>query len=497
MSTLDAGLTMRKKLLECQRDFYKDAAVQADKHPVKAYLFTETADKGRVSEFIKVLRQHHIKVYKLAKDYTRDGVTYKSADSYMVPLKQDEHRFIRSLFETVNSFADSVFYDISTWVLPMAYNLSYLGINSVKEMEGLAGEEVIMPSAPAGGISGPQNPYAYLFEWNEYLAPKALYELQDAGIRVKVSTEKFSYDDGALKKEFLYGTIMIHSSGQDISATDLYKKIESVAKNCGITIYGVTTGLTPSGMDLGSNLFINIQKPSVMMFTGDGSNSSDAGEIWHMLDTRFRIPVTMVTPSRANSINLQKYNVIIVTGNPVVAPAFIEKLKAWNRSGGTIIGYEAGNRWLLNNKITQIKYVDEVKVKKDEGIYANIQTDRQIHQIPGSIFETRLDLSHPLCFGYTKNLLPVFKSGITAVKRDTVIYNNPVVYTENPLLSGYSSTENVTRIKGTAFASVHGNRIISIYDNTNFRATWYGTNKIFMNAIFFGQLLGRATAVDD
>lgn len=494
MSTLEAGLSLRKKLLECQRDFYKDAAAQADKHQVKAYVITESADRGRLSEFISILRQHHIRVYKLAKDYSKDGVSYKAADSYIIPLKQDEHRFIRSLFEPVKSFSDSVFYDISTWVLPMAFNLTYTGINISKEIEGLGSDEVILPAATSGGITGSRNPYAYLFEWNEYMTPKALYELQNAGIKVKVSTDRFTCDDGTLKKEFSYGTIMINASIQDLSNTELYRKMESIAKSCGITIYGVSTGLTPSGMDLGSNLFITLQKPSVMMFTGDGSSGGDAGEIWHMLDTRFNIPVTMVTPARANNIKLEKYNVIIVTGNPIVSSVFIEKVKAWNRTGGTIIGYKAGNRWILNNKIAQIKYVEEVKVKKNEGVYANQQTDRQIQQIPGSIFETRLDLSHPLCFGYTKNLLPVFKSGITAVKKDTVIYNNPVVYTENPLLSGYSSTENINRIKGTAFASVHGNRIISIYDNTNFRATWYGTNKIFMNAIFFGQLLGRGAA---
>jgi len=55
----------------------------------------------------------------------------------------------------------------------------------------------------------------------------------------------------------------------------------------------------------------------------------------------------------------------------------------------------------------------------------------------------------------------------------------------------------LNRIKGTPFASVHESRVISIYDNTNFRATWYGTNKIFMNAIFFGQILGRAAAEED
>jgi len=31
--------------------------------------------------------------------------------------------------------------------------------------------------------------------------------------------------------------------------------------------------------------------------------------------------------------------------------------------------------------------------------------------------------------------------------------------------------------------------VISLYDNTNFRAYWYGTNKVFMNAVFFGQII--------
>lgn len=62
------------------------------------------------------------------------------------------------------------------------------------------------------------------------------------------------------------------------------------------------------------------------------------------------------------------------------------------------------------------------------------------------------------------------------------------MYTSSPLLSGYCTRENIDRIKGSPFASVHGNRVISIYDNTNFRAIWYGTNKIFMNAVFLGRL---------
>ncbi|HSL87363.1 MAG TPA: hypothetical protein VK861_10550, partial [Bacteroidales bacterium] len=128
---------------------------------------------------------------------------------------------------------------------------------------------------------------------------------------------------------------------------------------------------------------------------------------------------------------------------------------------------------------------------RKEGVYVNRSADRQAQQNPGSIFETRLDITHPLCFGFTRDRLPVFKSGTTVAQVNSNIYSNPVRYTENPLLSGYCTKENIERISKSAFASLHGDGIISIYDNTNFRAIWYGTNKIFMNAVFFGRIIGR------
>lgn len=112
----------------------------------------------------------------------------------------------------------------------------------------------------------------------QFLSPKALYQLQKAGIIARVATDKFTCNDGSLNKEFTYGSILIPVNGQKIAAEELFNLMESVAKNCNITIYGTKTGLTPKGIDLGSNGFSVLQKPSVM-FAGDGSNSGDAGEI--------------------------------------------------------------------------------------------------------------------------------------------------------------------------------------------------------------------------
>lgn len=489
LSTLEAGLKMKDKLLENQRNFYKEALSQADRHPVKAYIFTEPDDSGRLSEFIKILLQHQIKVFRTDRDLTKNGIVYKAGNSFVVPLKQTEHRFIRSLFEPVKEFTDSTFYDISTWILPMSFNINYSGITLAKELEVLTGPEITQAPVTTGKLISPEDPYAFLFEWNEYYAPKALFALQNAGIITRVAGDKFIYDNDELKKAFSYGTIVIASSGQSVTAIELKAIMEKVAKETGITIYGVKTGLTQGGIDLGSARIMVLKKPSIAMFAGSGANSSDAGEIWHMLDTRFNIPVTMITASGFGTADLDRYNVLIITGSPEINPAGIESIREWNRKGGAIIGFENGNNWLVRNKFAEIEFVPPVPGKKDEGAYINRSAENQVHQIPGSIFETKLDLSHPLCFGYQRDLLPVFKSTSTAAKKDANIYSNPVSYTNNPLLSGYCTGDNIERLRGTAFASVHSNRIISIYDDTNFRAVWYGTNKIFLNAVFFGQIM--------
>ncbi|MBN1108881.1 MAG: hypothetical protein JXA55_08925, partial [Bacteroidales bacterium] len=405
------------------------------------------------------------------------------------PMNQPEHRFIRSLFEPIKEFTDSSFYDISTWNLPMSFNIPFTALSSTKEAEALSGAILNVSPVVEGKITGSAEPYAYLFEWNEYLAPKALYTLLDAGVVAKVAKKEFAFANNELNHKFSYGTIMIPVSGQKTGSSELKELIRSVAAECGLTVYGVSTGYTETGMDLGSGSFAVLEKPSVAMIVGDGAAGGDAGEIWHMLDTRFNIPVTMINSSRFASANISKYNVLIITGSPSISQSGVENIRRWTGEGGVVIGYKGGNSWLARNKLTDIQYVSSAESNIVSGVYADRSANSAANSIPGSIFEVRLDLTHPLCYGYTRDRLPVFKSGTQIAKPDAGIYNNPVKYAASPLLSGYCTEKNLKRLEGAPFASIHGRNIISIYDNTNFRAIWYGSSKIFLNALFFGQVI--------
>lgn len=498
LSTIAAGIDMKKQLLDMQRDFYTSALREADTSPVKGYVFNTGDDRGSGAEFIENLLRHKIEVYHCGRSITKNGESYGGSDSYYVPLKQKENRFIRSLFEPVFRFDDTVFYDISTWVLPMSFNISYSGINS-SEAAGMAGERVVTPPFPSGKVTGAEKAYAWLFSWNDFFAPRALYMIQKAGLTARVATRPFSLTENGRTVKYNYGTIMVHAPGDKISPEAMRDLMTSVAEECGIEIHGASTGLTSAGIDLGSNEFIPLTMPSVLLLIDDAIPSDEAGEIWHLLNVRYNMPVTMIPSSRLSSAPLSEYNVIIIAGNPSMPQHVVDRIRDWGRGGGTLIAYKGGNRWVAENKFAEISYIDNARLPEgSERKYSDRYADRVLHQIPGSIFQAKIDLSHPLCYGYTKTLLPVFKSDATAIKVTGNPVNTPVRFTASPLLSGYCTPENIERIKNSAFATVHSGagRVISLYDDTNFRAIWFGTSRIFANAVFFGQILRQESRSD-
>ena len=136
----------------------------------------------------------------------------------------------------------------------------------------------------------------------------------------------------------------------------------------------------------------------------------------------------------------------------------------------------------------------KIKFKNTQDSAKNISFEQRSNYfgaqvIGGAIFETKLARSHPIAFGYKNNSLPLFRNSTLFVPADKNSYNNPIQYTKNPLMSGYISKKNLEELSGTVPFKVNGKgrgQIIYFTDNTNFRAFWYGTNKLLMNAIFFG-----------
>ncbi len=483
LSTLEAGVDMRKELLNYQRNFYKNAQKEAAKDRNKAIVFGSDRDKGKTFQFAKMLERQHVAYHKLKKPITINGKSFDTNYSFVIPVNQPNYKMIQGMFETRTRFKDSLFYDISAWTLPMAFNLPYAYTNSTAEI----GEKIENLPFPEGKVEGRSN-YGYLFEWYEYYTPLVLYKLLDKGLRVKVSEKKFGFNN----RDYSYGTMFIPVANQEMNSDEIYNLLTGLAKETGVDFYAANTGIT-TGIDLGSSYFNIVKKPKIALLVGEGVSSYDAGEIWHLLDTRYQIPVTKIDTRNLSRADLSKFTTLIVPGTYTLAiKNETGKLKDFVKSGGTLIGYKNSLKWLDDNKFIDLDF-KEADLKAKNVPYVERKDFRGAQGIGGAIFEARLDLSHPIAYGYENETLPVFKKNTIFIKPDsTGNYKPPVQYSKKPLLSGYISKENLAIMPDAIpfkAASLAKGKVLVFSDNTNFRAFWYGTNKLLMNAIFFDTMM--------
>ncbi|WP_299523066.1 M14 family zinc carboxypeptidase [Winogradskyella sp.] len=478
LSTLEAANSMRKEILEYQYNFYKTARSEASKEGNKAIVFGDAKDAAKTYHLAEILKRHKIRFHDIKSDFSANGKNYKKGYSYIVPKNQKNTRLINAMFERRTTFQDSLFYDISAWTFPLAFNLDYTETTTAN-----AGAEVTNLEHRKGGVTK-KSEYAYLFAWNEYYAPKLLNEILKKGLRAKVSMKDFK----ANGKSYDYGTIMIPAKNQNLSSSKIYTLLNELAQDSYVTIDAVSTGLN-DGIDLGSNNFRTLELPKIALLVGDGMTSYDAGEIWHLLDTRFDIIATKLDTRSFGRADLSRYNTIIMVNSfSGLNEGNTKNLKSWIQDGGTLIAYRNALRWLNSKELMKIDFKKRNTIEAKNISYEQRGNFRGAQVIGGAIFETKLDRSHPINFGYKNDKLAMFRNTTLFIKPNKNSYDNPIQYSKNPLLSGYISEENLDSLSLSIPLKIGGlgrGNIFAFTDNTNFRAFWYGTNKLLMNAIFF------------
>ena len=478
ISTIKAALDLKDEIIKYQNNFY-DSSQKKNNHNDEYLIFGNEKDKYRTKKLAEILLRHQIDIYESEVDILDNGKIYKSGYSYLVPKNQKQINLINAMFESRTKFNDSIFYDVSAWTLPHAFNLDY-NLNFIYKKELKKINEI---DFSVDFNLEPSN-YAYLIEWHEYLTPKALNMLLEKNIRVKVATQQFNVKG----VKYDYGTLMIPVLGND--AENLHKNMIKISDECKLTVNTVNTGLT-LGPDLGSNSFKTINKKNIAILIGDGISAYDAGEIWHLLDTRYDIAISKIQLSTILKSNLSKYTTLIIPSSEIISNEIIKKITDWTKNGGTLITYKNSIDWLQSANIIDFNIIEQ-EISAIDISYEDADNFYDAQKIGGAIFQTKLDLTHPINFGFTDEYMPIFRNSTIFLKPDNNKYKTPIKYTENPLLSGYISQNNLKTLKNTTPIKITGfgdGKIIYLTDNTNFRAFWYGTNKILMNAIFFADII--------
>jgi len=253
-------------------------------------------DNKRVKEFVKILRQHQIDVHHLQKSAVASGVRFAPDNSFIVPLRQNQYRLIQAIFEKRTSFQDSLFYDVSAWTLPLAFDIQYGEIRGKSFNNDQLGNKVDVEKYFKVKSAVDFSEYAYAFQWHDYQSYKILYSLHQKGLITKVAVEPFATSAG---DTFARGSVIIPGRMQKMTKEPLYHLMQTLSAAENVTITGLKSGYT-TGFNLGSPNMRIVTKIKPLLLIGDGVRSYDAGEVWHLLDQRVGMALSKVTIDKFN-----------------------------------------------------------------------------------------------------------------------------------------------------------------------------------------------------
>jgi hypothetical protein len=269
--------------------------------------------------------------------------------------------------------------------------------------------------------------------------------------------------------------------------------VNAVSKSTSIQIHSLNSGLSSGGIDMGSSYVRTLQKPEVAMVIGTGVAAPEAGEIWHLLDQRLQMPISKIDILNLGRANLNRYNTLImVSGNySLIDKNLSDKIKAWVQNGGTLITIKTGSEWAIRNGFTRerLQASDSSKTTLVRQYYDNAVYIEGAKAMGGSLFKVDVDTTNPIGFGLHSKTLSWYRNGLTFLQPSSNPYSTVAQYTNDPLIGGYIHPTTLKRVKNSAAIVVGAEgsgRVILFSDNPNFRGTWYGSNKVFLNALFFG-----------
>ena len=499
-----AGAKRRERLLDFHRFFMRDRSSGP-----AAYVFPPGDDPSRTDELMSLLMTHGAEVYRADESISPSGLrAYTNrkterrlpAGTYVVPMDQPLHRFLQAVLEPEPALPDTFFFDVSAWALPYAF-----GVEAYWTTSKVSGKltRLELPPRASGQLVNPDATYAYLIPWSRNDAARAAARLLDAGIRVhfldrriQIGTESFSE-----------GTLIVFRRDND---PRLSARMREIVEQTGTRAVGVSTGLTDTGPDLGSDHVRALRKPRVAVVAGDAVGPTSLGACWFLLDRVYGVSHSIVELDDLSESTLRDFTVLVFPDDEELGAGYsgavdsstVTAIRRWVEGGGVFVGLGGGaffagaQRSGLSSVKTLPDSVGRENLKEDERIArdhrrrletaAERERRERLEQVPGTIFRIKVDPQQPLGFGYSGEA-HVFKMSRGALDLGPE-GTNVAWFTASAKVSGYASRENVERLKEKPFLidEPRGRGHVVLYvEDPNFRLFWYGLNRMFLNSIYF------------
>jgi hypothetical protein len=541
---------------------YRNHRVQAVEHhgggDVRAFLVAPDGNPDRANTLADVLRRQEIEVTVATEEFrasvrgycdTEDSTRTFVPGTLIIHTNQPQGNLIQTILgfdqRLPDSFLvverrellknrDSKLYEATAWSLLQAYGLdAYASARSI----GAAARPWTAPP-PEGGTDGAHPLQGYLFDAGTDRGLRALAMMMERGLTVEAS--KKALDAGG--KSFPRGSVFIPARS---NAPDYHLAVDSIAHQAGIRVTGVDGGLGTAGPDLGGRELEVLRLPRVALVAGGTSSFNSVGWIWHLLDQKLGIPVSLLDIAQIAALDLSVYSVLVLPdGNSFGASmgkSAAEKLKAWTEEGGTLIAMGGSSGYCADsaNGISSVRLrtqvlpklaeyeqaaADEIAAERPDisalEIWAYARKDsvapkKEVRPLSpeeskkeddlsrlfaphGTILQVHLDEESWLTFGM-RDRVPVMVTGPTTLLARSPAARTVGRFASAPALrvAGLLWPEARVRFANTSYCtqeSAGRGQIILFASQPNFRGFFRGSERLLSNAIIFGPGMGTSWA---
>jgi hypothetical protein len=510
MATIRKSAAQRQALLN-----YSVAAwnTEARKSPYENFVIRNEKG-GYLIDFLRMMQRQGVRIEQAAADFSqpasldyRTGETkqakFKKGD-YIISTQQARHLFIHSIMDRNMAIEDSVMYDMSTWSAPLAYNLEAYATTGATGVKTTVVEEMEwLGQVNTEALRG-RPAYAYVIDWQERWAPKALGELWAKDYRVRAAVAPFS--DG--QKEYSAGTLIVLRGRNLEREASLQADMQAIAASAQVTITALPTGRMREGADLASSRNRPVKQPRLAMLVEPPFDTYTAGQVYFLFDQETAFPIDRIRTSAFEQTSLPKfgqrygyadineYDVLILPGGRDLKKLFWQdqrsEISQWLQRGGTIIALEEAAEFFTTEgkfgKLEMVKSQTDTSEAAKYLTYADQEAYRGLRRIPGSALRTDIDTTHPLAFGVKPEVYGL-KLNTTALQPANLLESVGVYHrnAEEMLTAGYASQANLKQLAGKTFAGVQrfgDGQIVYLLDNPHYRMFWRGNSRMVQNAAF-------------
>ena len=458
----------------------------------KSFVIKASNSAGKLKALLSFLDKHQIKYGRVNSSSRANAFSYKTGkqmsmkvekEDLVISAYQAKAILTQVLFEPEPFLIDSLTYDITAWSLPHAYGLDAYALDRKLDIS----DNYKMTTYEKLNVVG-KKPYAYLLSWSALADAKCLADLLQKNIKIRYASEAFTLKG----KHFSVGTLVI-SRADNRKNTDFDKIVQTTAQAHQLNLSYAQSGYVDQGHDLGSSAMRLIKKPNVLTLSGTGISANAFGQLWHYFENDLEYPLTIVTQENFSAVNLADFNLLILPNGHYskLGSAAINKIKKWTRKGGKVIAVANALSLFADKDGFALKKKSESTNEEEDTMeeyvhYGDRERKGISRQMPGAIFQSKLDNTHPLGFGMPNYYysLKISSQKFAKLKK---AWNVATIETK-PMIYGFVGSAIKPAIENTLVFGVEekgDGTICYMVDNPLFRGFWYQGKLLFSNAVFF------------